>query len=64
MYVLPLHKAVGKANYYSAIAKDDRKYQSLLNHFEYPKNLSEVQASRIVAFFIDEIVSHKFVKRL
>jgi hypothetical protein len=38
---MPLHKAVGKANY-DAIAKDDRKYQLLLDHFEYLKKLGKV----------------------
>jgi hypothetical protein len=39
--VMPAHKSIGKKNY-NAIEKNDQKYEPLLRHFEYLKNLGEV----------------------
>ncbi len=39
--VMPAHKSIGKENY-NAIEKNDQKYEPLMRHFEYLKNLGEV----------------------
>jgi hypothetical protein len=51
------HKSIGKKNY-NAIKKDDQKYEPLMRHFEYLKNLGEVQATRVVATLVDEMQGH------
>jgi hypothetical protein len=50
--VFPDHKSIGKKNY-NAVEKNERKYQPLKDHFEYLKNLGEVQAMRAVATLVD-----------
>jgi hypothetical protein len=55
--VLPDHKSTGKKNY-NAVEKNERKYQPLLHHFEYLKNLGEVRATRAVATFVDGMCGH------
>ncbi len=37
---MPAHKSIGKKNY-NAIKKNDQKYEPLMRHFEYLKNLDE-----------------------
>ena len=49
--VMPAHKSIGKKNY-NAMEKNDQKYEPLMRHFEYLKNLGEVQATQVVATFI------------
>ena len=39
--VMPAHKSIGTKNY-NAIEKNDQKYEPLLRHFEYLKNVGEV----------------------
>ena len=55
--VLPDHKSIGKKNY-NAVEKNERKYQPLLHHFEYLKNLGEVRATRVVATLVDGMGGH------
>ena len=55
--VLPDHKSTGKKNY-NAVEKNERKYQPLLHHFEYLKNLGEVRATQAVATFVDGMCGH------
>ncbi len=55
--VMPAHKSVGKKNY-NAIEKNNRKYEPLLRHFEYLKNLSEVQATKVVATLVNGMQGH------
>jgi len=50
--VSPDRKSIGKKNY-NAVEKNKRKYQPLLHHFEYLKNLGEVRATRVVATLVD-----------
>jgi hypothetical protein len=46
--VMPAHKSIGKKNY-NAIERNDQKYEPLMRHFKYLKNLSEVRATQVVA---------------
>jgi hypothetical protein len=39
--VMLAHKSIGKKNY-NANKKNDQKYEPLMRHFEYLKNLGEV----------------------
>jgi len=55
--VLPDHKSIGKKNY-NAVEKNERKYQPLLHHFEYLKNLGEVRVTRVVATLVDGMGGH------
>ena len=55
--VMPAHKSIGKKNY-NAIKKNDQKYDPLMRHFEYLKNLGEVQATRVVATLFDGMQGH------
>jgi hypothetical protein len=55
--VMPAHKSIGKKNY-NAIKKDDQKYEPLMRHFEYLKNLGEVQATQVVATLVDGMQGH------
>jgi hypothetical protein len=55
--VMPAHKSIGKKNY-NAIEKNDRKYEPLLRHFEYLKNLGEVRATKVVVTLVDGMQGH------
>ena len=55
--VLPDHKSIGKKNY-NNVEKNERKYQPVLHHFEYLKNLGEVRATRAVATLVDGMGGH------
>jgi hypothetical protein len=55
--VMPAHKSIGKKNY-NAIEKNDRKYEPLMRHFEYLKNLGEVRATQVVATLVDGMQGH------
>ncbi len=55
--VMPTHTDIGKKNY-NAIERSDRKYEPLMRHFEYLKNLGEVQSTRVVATLVDGIQGH------
>ncbi len=55
--VLPDHKSIGKKNY-NNVEKNERKYQPLLQHFEYLKNLGEVRATRVVSTLVDGMGGH------
>ena len=55
--VLPDHKSIGKKNY-NNVEKNEHKYQPLLHHFEYLKNLGEVRATRVVATLVDGMGGH------
>jgi ribosome-binding protein aMBF1 (putative translation factor) len=55
--VLPHHKSIGKKNY-NNVEKNERKYQPILHHFEYLKNLGEVRATRVVAMLVDGMGGH------
>ena len=50
--VLPQHKRIGTMAPH-AIPNNERKYEPLVNHFEYLKNLGEVRATRVVATLVD-----------
>jgi hypothetical protein len=50
--VMPAHKSIGEKNY-NAIEKDGQKYEPLMRHFEYLKNLGEVRATRVIAILVD-----------
>ncbi len=55
--MFPDHKSIGNKNY-NNVKKNDRKYPPLLHHFEYLKNLGEVQATRVVATLVDGMGGH------
>jgi hypothetical protein len=55
--VLPDHKSIGKKNY-NNVEKNERKYQPVLHHFEYLKNIGEVRATRAVATLVDGMGGH------
>ena len=55
--VLPTHKSIGKKNY-NAVKNNELKYQPLKDHFEYLKNLGEVQAMQAVAMLIHGNLRH------
>ncbi len=55
--VLPEHKSIGKKNY-NAIINHERKYEPLVRHFEYLKNLGEVRATRVVTTLVDGMGGH------
>jgi hypothetical protein len=55
--VVPAHKSIGKKNY-NAIEKDDQKYEPLMRHFEYLKNLGEVRAAQVVATLVNGMQGH------
>jgi hypothetical protein len=55
--VMPAQKSIGKKNY-NAIKKNDQKYEPLMCHFEYLKNLGEVQATQVVATLVDGMQGH------
>ncbi len=54
---MPAHKSIGKKNY-NAIERKDRKYEPLMRHFKYLKNLGEVQATQVVATLVDRMQGH------
>jgi hypothetical protein len=54
---MPAHKSIGKKNY-NAIKKNNQKYEPLLRHFEYLKNLGEVRATKVVATLVDGMQGH------
>jgi hypothetical protein len=54
---MPAHKSIGKKNY-NAIEKNDQKYEPLMRHFEYLKNLGEVRATRVVATLVNGMPGH------
>jgi hypothetical protein len=54
---MPAHKSIGKKNY-NAIEKNDRKYEPLLWHFEYLKNLGEVRATQVVPTLVNGMQGH------
>jgi hypothetical protein len=56
-FVMLAHKSIRKKNY-NAIKKNDQKYEPLLRHFEYLKNLSEVQATKVVATLVNGMQGH------
>ncbi len=49
---MPAHKSIGKKNH-NAIKKNDKKYEPLMRHLEYLKNLGEVRATQVVATLVD-----------
>ncbi len=51
------HKSIGK-KVYNAIEENDQKYEPLMRHFEYLKNLGEVRATRVVATLVDGMQGH------
>ncbi len=55
--VMPAHKSIGK-KIYNAIKKDGQKYEPLMRHFKYLKNLGEVQATQVVATLVDGMQGH------
>ncbi len=55
--VLPDHKSIGKKNY-NNVEKNERKYQPVLHHFDYLKNLGEIRATRAVATLVDGMGGH------
>jgi hypothetical protein len=55
--VMPAHKSIGKKNY-DTIEKNNQKYEPLMRHLEYLKNLSEVQATQVVATLVDGMQGH------
>jgi hypothetical protein len=55
--VLQDHKSIGKKNY-NNVEKNERKYQPVLHHFEYLKNLVEVRATQAVATLVDGMGGH------
>jgi hypothetical protein len=61
--VMPAHKSIGKKNY-NAIKKNDQKYEPLLRHFDYLKNLDEVGATKVIATLVDGMQGHANVMTL
>jgi hypothetical protein len=55
--VMPAHKNIGKKNY-NAIKRNNRKYEPLMRHFEYLKNLCEVRSTRVVATLVNGMQGH------
>ncbi len=55
--VMPAHKNIGKKNY-NAIERNDRKYEPLMRHFEYLKNLGKVRSTRVVATLVGGMQGH------
>ncbi len=55
--VLPPHKATGKVNY-NAIENAPKKIEPLVRHFKILQNLDKVQATRVVATFVDGTINH------
>ncbi len=55
--VMPAHKSIGKKNY-NVIKNNDQKYEPLMRHFEYLKNLGEDQATQVVATLVDGMQGH------
>jgi hypothetical protein len=55
--VMPAYKSIGKKNY-NAIQKNNQKYEPLLRHFEYLKNLCEVRATKIIATLVNGMQGH------
>jgi hypothetical protein len=49
---MPAHKNIGKKNYI-AIKRNHQKYEPLMRHFEYLKNLGEVRSTQAVATLVD-----------
>jgi hypothetical protein len=45
---MPADKSICKKNY-NAIEKNNQKYEPLMRHFEYLKNLGEVRATQVAA---------------
>jgi hypothetical protein len=56
--VMPAHKSIGKKNY-NAIKRNDQKYEPLMRHFKYLKNLGEVQATQVVATLVNGMQGHE-----
>ncbi len=50
--VMPAHKSIGKKNC-NAIKKDNQKYEPLMRHFKYLKNLGEVRVTQVVATLVN-----------
>ncbi len=57
--VMPAHKSIGKKNY-NAIKKNDQKYEPPVRHFEYLKNLGEIQATQVVAPLVNGMQGHAY----
>ncbi len=55
--VMPAHKSIGKKNY-NAIERNNQKYEPLMRHFGYLKNLGEVQATQVFATLVNGMQSH------
>jgi hypothetical protein len=55
--VMPAHKSIGKKNY-NSIKRKDLKYEPLMRHFDYLKNLGEVRATQVVATLVDGMQGH------
>jgi hypothetical protein len=55
--VMPAHKSIEKKNY-NAIEKNDQKYDPLMRHLEYLKNLGEVRATGVLATLVDGMQGH------
>ncbi len=55
--VMPAYKSTGKKNY-NAIEKNHQKYEPLMRHFKYLKNLGEVRATQVVATLVDGMQGH------
>jgi hypothetical protein len=55
--VMPAHKNIGRKNY-NAIKRNDQKYEPLMRHFKYLKNLGEVRSTRVVATLVNGMQGH------
>jgi hypothetical protein len=55
--VLPRHKATRKTNY-NSIEIIARKLEPLVGHFDYLKNLGEVQGTRIISTLFNGMINH------
>jgi hypothetical protein len=54
---MPAHKNIGKKNY-NAIERKDQKYDPLMRHFKYLKNLGEVRSTQVVAPLVNGMQGH------
>ena len=61
--LMPAHKNIGKKNY-NAIERKDQKYDPLMRHFKYLKNLGEVRSTQVVATLVDRIQGHEIATTL
>jgi hypothetical protein len=55
--VMLAQKSIGKKNY-NAIEKNVQKYEPLMRHFDYLKNLGEVRATQVIATLVDGMQGH------